>query len=151
MDFIKRKLSVRKQDTNHGKPEEILTPEQRVEKINDESYGSEYQRSRDGTHTRARSDSTKSKRKQIQRAPASFVKYGGPGLTAPGNMKDDPDGNAFGFGASDVPPLPSNAHVHGDAVISDFERYRLQTLSKDPVHEGLAAEREEGTKGVRFA
>ena len=146
MDFIKRKLSVKKQAAD---PTEVATSDQRVEKNNDDS---EYIRSQDGTYSRSRSASKSSKRQQPIRAPGSFVKYGGPGINAPGNVKHDANGNAYGFSASDVPPVPQNAHLHGDAAISDFERYRLQTLSKDPVHEGPAPETEEmlERKGVRF-
>ncbi|GIZ44881.1 hypothetical protein CKM354_000806700 [Cercospora kikuchii] len=166
MDFLKRKLSVRKRSNTASSTQSStitstdyenrnLSPtEQRIEQLNDERYENEFRRSQDGTHvpspTRSKSFRNRTPRKSsLTRSPASFVKYGGPGLNAPGNIKNDSEGNAFGISAGEVPPLPLNAHVHGDGQISDFERYRLQTLSRDPVHEGTGSERRgAGLEGV---
>ncbi|PPJ50967.1 hypothetical protein CBER1_06824 [Cercospora berteroae] len=163
MDFLKRKLSVRKRSNTATSSQSStitsssdyetrnLSPaEQRIEQLNDERYETEYRRSQDVPSPPTRSKSFRNRtitprKSSLTRSPASFVKYGGPGLNAPGNMKNDSDGgNAFGISAGEVPPLPLNAHVHGDGQISDFERYRLQTLSRDPVHEGTGSERRGG-------
>ncbi|KAF2215480.1 hypothetical protein CERZMDRAFT_82482 [Cercospora zeae-maydis SCOH1-5] len=177
MDFLKRKLSVRKRsdttsstqsststrtsDSEDRRTTPSLSPaEQRIEQLHDERYETSYRRSQDtpspttnnNHHSRTRSRSfgmirTKSRKSSLSQSPAAFVKYGGPGLNAPGNIKNlFPQENNFAFGYSpgEVPPLPQNAHVHGDGQMSDLERYRLQTLSRDPVHGGLAGSERRG-------
>ncbi|KAM3416955.1 hypothetical protein BST61_g8541 [Cercospora zeina] len=181
MDFLKRKLSVRKRSNTTGSTQSsttstttsdsedhlhcpILSPaERRLEQLHDERYETTYRRSQDtpsptnnNAHNRTRSRSfgrmsTKSRKTSLSQSPAAFVKYGGPGLNAPGNIKnlaEEEHNSAFGYSAHEVPPLPENAHVHGDGHISDFERYRLQTLSRDSVvHEG-SERRGGGLEGV---
>lgn len=132
----KSKLSALSSNKDNNPTEHATTPEdpQKQQQVVD-------QQSSSTSSTRSRALSLG--RKTPQRAPPSFQRHGG-SLNPAGNVKDD-EGIDFSI---NVPPIPGNAHVHGDYGITDFDRYKLETASTEPVHEGKAVREGQGVEEV---